>query len=132
MKRTGNFLLALSFVFLSFGCSNDDGNTPFGDYQISDISNIDLSSLKQENVRTFVDVNASEATKIVFYGLKNGRIWLAIFDKKTKGLLVEYCFEDEIPQTIDLPYGEKFKIGIWMFMKVVSLFLLMGIIIIIR
>lgn len=112
MKKTGNLLLVLSFIVLSLGCSNDDDKTPFGDYQINDISNIDLSSLKQENVNSF-DGSGAEAAKVVFYGLKNNRIWLAIFDKKTKGLLVEYCFEDKIPQTIDLPYGEKFEIQDW-------------------
>lgn len=105
------FLMLVAFSFLTFGCS-DDGKSPFGEYQVSNIQGIDFTSLKQEDV--LVRYNDDFViTKTCFYGLKNNKIWLAIFSKETKSLLVEYCFENEIPQNLLLPYGDTFEVADW-------------------
>ena len=111
MKKYFYFWMLWAFLFVTFGCS--EGNeSPFGEYHIENIQGIDLSTLKQEDVYVRY-AEGSDITKTCFYGLKNNKIWLAIFNKETKELLVEYCFKDKIPQSVSLPYGETFEVVDW-------------------
>lgn len=106
--------MVLSLFVLVVGCSgNHDEITPFCEYQVDEVNKIDMSTVRKKEVRVEFDDGKNGVTKIAFFGLKSNRIWFAIFDKTTKELIVEYSFESEIPQKINLPYGEQFEVVDW-------------------
>lgn len=114
MKKM-NFKTVLFTLLVIFTACSDNATdkTPFEDYQVEDITNLDINSIKKTIVLSQSNENNTESNKVAFYGLKNNRIWLAIFDKFSKELLTEYCFANEIPHSINLPYGEHFDVKDW-------------------
>lgn len=119
MGKTFKILMLLFFLSIGTGCSSGSdeeipsSNSVLDDFKISEVVGLDLNSVRQEDVFVAHGGDNSIRKKTVFYGLKNNKLWMRVHDKESKRILAEYCYDNVIPQSIPLPYGESFNVVDW-------------------
>lgn len=104
-----NIILLFVISFFIIGCSSDD-NDPFYGFKIENIAGIDIASIKKIPVIDQYSPNRT-STKTALYGLKDGKIWISIFENSNKEEIYKYTYNEKIPTTINLPYGEVFNVA---------------------
>lgn len=104
-----NMLLFFFISIFVLSCSSDD-NDPFYGFKVENTTGIDLKSIKKIHVIDQYGEHQT-STKTALYGVKDGKIWISIFDNSTKEVIYEYTYIEKIPTSINRPYGEVFNVA---------------------
>lgn len=104
-----NIILLLFITISVLGCSSDDVDSFYG-FKVENTAGIEIKSIKKTQVLNSSDPHQT-STKTALYGVKDGKIWISIFDNSTKEKVYEYTYKEKIPTTINRPFGEVFNVA---------------------